>query len=267
MQFQNLNDDDWRLFLQWAVAEGWTVPFQEQCLFQNQWRPYFFVLRAEGQVQGFVSAVAYKQSGWIGNLLVGPDQRGRGYGFALFDFALDFLGQSALKRVWLTASKDGMPLYQRRGFASIDRIERWRGEGLGTLELEKQPLLAELMELDRSCWGDSRAPLLAVLADDGEICRSGGALGLLQPGLASWQFGPWLAPNKCSRVNRLLVTQALGKTPAGRPLLIDQLVSAETGLLLRSAGFDLIGSNELMCLGDAPALAGVVALASLGSVG
>ncbi len=268
MQFQNLSEADWRLFMQWAIAEGWTVPFQEQRLFQNQWRPYFFVLRSAGQVQGFVSAVLYKNSGWIGNLLVGPERRGHGFGSALFDFALDFLRQSAPSRIWLTASQEGQPLYQRRGFRSVDRIDRWRGQGHGAVELESQQLVSELIELDHSCWGESRAPLLAILTDDGEICCSGQSLGLLQPGLVAWQLGPWLSPNKCPRENRLLLTQALEKTPAGRPLVIDQLVSAEAGMLLRSANFELSCSNELMCLSKEPVkLQGVNALASLGSIG
>ena len=88
MTFLPLGDDDWRLFLRWAADEGWAVPLREQLLFQGQWRPYFFALHHKGQVVGFVSAVIYRDSGWIGNLLVDPQQRGCGYGARLFDFAL-----------------------------------------------------------------------------------------------------------------------------------------------------------------------------------
>lgn len=268
MRFLPLNEADWQVFLAWAGAERWRVPFQEQRLFQNQWRHHFFVLKENGQALGFVSAVGYRESGWIGNLLVGPTLRGLGYGAALFDFAVDFLHQTSLKRIWLTASAEGMPIYQRRGFISVDRVERWRGIGLGCGDLEHLELLEELIDVDRRCWGESRAPLLRSLADDGEICCQGSAWGLLQTGLGDWQLGPWLAPEPCPRSNRLLLTSALGKTPAGRSLVADVLVSADLELLLRNAGFVVIASNELMCLCDRPVrLQGVVGLASLGSIG
>ena len=91
MQFLPLNNSDWQLFLKWAATEGWTISSQELRLFQDQWRSSFFVLRAEGKVTGFVSAVAYEESGWIGNLLVGSEHRGQGYGAVLFDFILALL--------------------------------------------------------------------------------------------------------------------------------------------------------------------------------
>jgi len=236
MEFTELKTDDWPLFLAWAAAENWRVPERERHL--------------------------------IGNLLVAPKNRGRGYGAALFDFALEFLQRLTLKRIWLTASQAGMPIYQRRGFSSVDRIERWQGAGLGRAELQRRELLAELIETDRSCWGELRAPLLNALGD-GEICRSGETLGLLQPGTDGWQLGPWLSPKNSPRENHLLLTEALGKTPVGRPLVIDTLVSADLGQLLRSAGMVMTGSNELMCLSRLPVttLNGVAALASLGSIG
>jgi len=269
MQFVQPTLADRQLFLDWAAVENWRVPEREQQLFQGYWRPYFFALRTAGTVQGFVSAVSYRESGWIGNLLVDPERRGHGYGSALFDFALDFLRQRNLKRIWLTASLSGRPIYQRRGFVSIDRVERWQGNGLGISELEKRELQTELIELDRNCWGESRAHLLSDLVADGDICRSGETFGLLQPGGAGWQLGPWLSPNKCPLENRLLLTEALAKTPAGRPLIVDALVSAKVTPLLRNTDFFLTGSNELMCLSEAPVISldGVFALASLGSIG
>lgn len=269
MEFTELTAEDWRLFLAWAVVENWQVPLAEQRLFQNRWRSHFFALRDEDGVRGFISAVAYPESGWIGNLLVDPGCRGRGYGSALFDFALDFLRRKQLPRIWLTASESGLPLYQRRGFARIDRVERWQGRGLGGSELQPLKSVQELIALDRLCWGESRAPLLDAVAAEGEICRSGGTLALLQPGVPNGQLGPWLSPQRCPRENRLLLAEALQKTPHGRLLIVELLVSAELGLLLHGAGFSMTGSNELMCFAEqtAPDLDGVVALASLGSIG
>jgi GNAT superfamily N-acetyltransferase len=268
MQFLPLTDSDWNLFLEWATDEGWKVSFQEQRLFQNQWRSHFYVLHADGGVRGFVSAVIYRSSGWIGNLLVGSEYRGYGYGSSLFDFALDLLRDSGLQRIWLTASEAGLPVYRRRGFVTVDRVERWCGRGQGRLELGHDNNPAELIACDRDCWGESRAPLLSLLADDADVCRTGETQALLQTSVADWQLGPWLSINKCPRENRMVLQEALAKTVAGRDLLADVLVSAEMELVLRQTGFRKIASNELMCLAQQPvSLNGVVALASLGSIG
>jgi len=268
MQFRPLSDTDWQQFLDWAALENWRVSFQEQRLFHNQWRPNFFALYASGELCGFVSAVAYKESGWIGNLLVPAALRGRGYGSALFDYALQYLQRSQPRRIWLTASEAGQPIYERRGFTVIDRVARWIAIGLGDSCATVGPAAIELINLDRACWGESRTPLINALCDEGHCCRFGGAMGLLQPGVAGWQLGPWLSPARNALENRLLLKQALSITPAGKELLVDTLASSAMELVLRASGFEKQGSNQLMVLSDEPVkLSGVMALASLGSVG
>lgn len=268
MQYLPLTSADWQLFLKWAATEGWTIPSQELGLFQDQWRRCFFVLYAAGIARGFVSAVAYEESGWIGNLLVGSAYRGRGYGATLFDFALALLRQTGLQRIWLTASEAGLPIYQRRGFVTVDRVDRWCGRGQGLMEFSRQVATAELIDLDHCCWGESRAALLSLLANQAEICGSVKNMALLQPSASGWQLGPWLAPPRYSQQNSLTLQEALAKTPAGTGLLTDVLASADIETCLHNSGFTKLGSNVLMCLStQTPCLQGVVALASLGSIG
>jgi GNAT superfamily N-acetyltransferase len=268
MQFRQLSDKDWQQFLHWAALENWRVSFQEQRLFQNQWRPYLFALYSNGELCGFVSAVAYKESGWIGNLLVPVEQRGKGYGSALFDHALQFLQQAQPKRIWLTASQSGQPMYERRGFEVVDRVDRWVTQGQGTAESTREKSVAALVDLDSACWGESRSPLLNALSDDSSICQTGNAVGLLQTGVDAWQLGPWLSADRKVLDNRQLLKQAVEKTAAGKELLIDVLLSAEMDLVLRTSGFKKQGSNQLMVLSaEPPRLNGVMALASLGSIG
>jgi len=268
MQFLNLTDGDWQLYLQWAKREGWQVSFHEQRLFQNLWRPYFFALHVGGELRGFVSAVAYRESGWIGNLLVPEQQRGQGFGSALFDFALEFLRQSKPRRIWLTASETGQPIYERRGFRVIDSIERWSILGRKTEESHPGTTVAELVDTDTQCWGESRSPLINALADDGVVLKVGQTIGLLQSGPGTFQLGPWLSFDKSAQDNRLLLQQAIGRTAHGKELLVDVLASAEMGLVLHSSGFKCKGTNQLMLFSEeAVPLDGVMALASLGSIG
>ncbi len=268
MQFLPMTSADWQLFLKWAANERWTIPSQELRLYQKQWRHSFFVLYAAGIARGFVSVVTYEESGWIGNLLVGSAYRGRGYGAALFDFALALLNQAGLQRIWLTASETGLPIYLRRGFMTVDRVDRWCGRGQGLVELSQQVATAELIDLDHRCWGESRASLLTVLANEAEICGSDKNMALLRPSWPDWQIGPWLAPRQGSQRNHVILQEALGKTPAGTRLLTDVLASADIEASLDNSGFTKLGSNVLMCLSTpTPCLQGVVALASLGSIG
>ena len=268
MPFLQMTVKDWPLFLEWAEAEDWTIPAQELRLFQNQWGHCFHVLKVAGDAKGFVSAVAYEECGWIGNLLVGQDQRGRGYGAALFDFALSLLVQKGLRRIWLTASGTGLPIYQRRGFVTVDRIDRWHARGRGRSELSREFPVVELLDLDRRCWGESRAGLLSLLAEKAEICLSAASIALLQPSLSCWQLGPWLAFDNGARETGLILNEALNKTPAGTVLLADVLASAKAETFLHNAGFVKAGANMLMCLTrQSTSIRGVLALASLGSIG
>ena len=60
MKICSLNANDWQQFLDWTEKEGWQFSFHERRLFQNQWRPYFFVLKLQGENLGFVSAIAIR---------------------------------------------------------------------------------------------------------------------------------------------------------------------------------------------------------------
>jgi GNAT superfamily N-acetyltransferase len=268
MIIKTLTNDDWEIFCALAAAESWQISFKEQFLFLNQWRPYFYVLWDHGERCGFMSAVMYKNSGWIGNLLIDQHQRGHGYGAKLLDFAIDHFQKSNLARIWLTASAQGAPLYRKRHFKTVDQIVRWCGQGTGEQTEYTPGDLAELTEADTKCWHESRRPLINALADDGIIIKAGASLALLQTGRASWQIGPWVSNGlRCEDAQELL-DHATKLTPQGKTLMVDIVKSADLDFPLRQAGFSGTGQNELMCLStEEIKLSGVCALASLGSIG
>lgn len=269
-----INNGDWETFHLWAKKENWTISFQEQRLFQNQWRPCFFALWDQGSCCGFISVVIYKTSGWIGNLLVDPAKRGYGYGSRLFDFAMLHLEESQLERIWLTASVQGAPLYRKRGFVKVDQIIRWTGLGAGGDDKQRgkasSATLEELIELDHHCWKESRRPLLSLLADDGIILKEENSIALLQPGRDFWQVGPWLTDGDDSQgCRRRLLDEMINHTPQGIPLFVDIFESSGLDLVLRQFEFEPNSRNELMCRSLTPVgdISGVDALASLGSIG
>lgn len=269
MTIKQLNTDDWNVFVDWANAENWRISFQEQRLFQSQWRPCFYVLWHNGERCAFVSAVIYKTSAWIGNLIVHPHKRKSGYGSELFRYALDHLSQQKkVTRVWLTASEQGISLYRQHGFVAIDQVERWHSYGRGE-SLMTQPVDLEMITaLDQRCWGESRGALLGMLADDGCLLNEENTAALLQPGVDFWLLGPWLTRRRSSQYYRQIVDQALATAPQGKEVVTDVLTSSGTALILQQAGFEALGYNRLMCRSrDSIDLTGVVSLASLGSIG
>lgn len=269
MTIKPVDSHDWQQFYHWAETENWLVSFQEKRLFQNQWRPYFYVLWEGGQRRGYISAVVYSSSAWIGNLIVDPQLRQRGYGTRLFEFALKRLRTiSTLNRIWLTASEQGAPLYCKYGFTAVDRVERWVARGKAGEEEQTDLVLAALISLDCDCWGESRKSLLTLLADDSCLVAADGSMALLQTGIDFWQLGPWLSGNHSSSDLRRCLDQALTLAPEGRIVVSDILASSGTSLVLKKAGFKRSASNELMCLSEEPVnISGVISLASLGSIG
>jgi ribosomal protein S18 acetylase RimI-like enzyme len=269
MTIKPLANRDWQLFQSWAATEGWRISFLEQHLFQNQWRPYFHVLWKQGRRCGFVSAVIYKTSAWIGNLIVDPQLRGQGYGSQLFEFALTRIRRHPqMEKIWLTASGQGASLYRKHGFIAVDKVSRWQAEGRADKPQARNVEVEKLLETDHYCWGESRAPLLKLLADDACSLSSTGNLALLQAGMDFWQLGPWLTDAPSPLAYKKILGQSQLMTPKAKQLVADVLESSGAPLMLQQTGFRCLGSNLLMCLCAEPVrLKGVIALASLGSIG
>jgi len=270
MEIVRAGAGDWPLFKQMAAEEGWRVPSRELELYGDPQLGDGFVLYDRGRPQGFVTVVYHQRSGWIGNLLVKPKSRGRGYGRRLFSYALDALRQRRLDRVWLTASEQGRPLYEQYGFNDVDGIERWGRQTAGRLSAESGTPVsaAEVIELDSLAWQDGRGCLLQRLALSGLCFRTGGTAAILQQSGDFQVLGPWLSTSRCPRENRLLLSSVLSSLAPGSELVTDLLASSPVRSLVAAAGFSCLGRTRLMVCGrNPPDLGGLVALASLGSMG
>jgi GNAT superfamily N-acetyltransferase len=68
------------------------------------------------RVVGVSYAASFGRTGWIGNVAVHPEARGRGIGTAVSQAALDALRRAGAVTVLLTATKLGRPIYEKLGF-------------------------------------------------------------------------------------------------------------------------------------------------------
>jgi GNAT superfamily N-acetyltransferase len=257
-------------FLDLALAEQWITGEWELEFLLSAFPGGGFCMRdANGNAAGFVTSLKHDRGGWIGNLIVRPDLRGEGRGEALFGAALEALRAAGSETVWLTASEMGRPLYEKRGFRSIDRIVRWVGQAPGaptdTACISPAPFD---LALDRLCWGDRRDRLLAWASRRGKGIAGHAASGVLQPVGKAAQIGPWAARNEAAA--RRTVSTLIGSLASGTRVICDAPAANTTcSAILHSLGFSRRSDAHLMYCGAEPDYRPeyLYGLATLGSSG
>ena len=269
MEITSVEGSDWEVFLTLADREGWLVPEQELELFRGPLAGGTFSLNTKNGPVGFVTAVNHETNGWVGNLLVHPEWRGRGVGGRLFDHAMEVLSRRGAGSLWLTASALGRPLYEKRGFRRVDGVVRWSLEASRmTMPPGGGPSAEEALRRgDRLVWGECRRGLLDPLLERGRVCGCGQSVALLQKQGRVQLLGPWVSGSLCPRENREVLTAVMGEARAD--LVADVLESSPVSPLLAGGGFRRLRRCDLMVRGEARGvdLSRLISLASLGSMG
>jgi GNAT superfamily N-acetyltransferase len=256
-------------FLALAAAENWICGRWEFDFLLGNFPQGCLAMRLDNAPVAFITAIKYGTSGWIGNLVVRKDLRGKGIGSALMGKALEALLEAGARTVWLTASEAGRFIYERLGFDVIDAVKRWygsgsSGEGGEATDYSRTDLLA----LDRAGWGDDRAKIIAeALARGKVIARDGGFL-ISQPDTEGVQLGPWGADGP--ETAGALLDIARTRAGEGTRLFLDVPArNVDAAPLMHSRGFSERGSALLMFLGEKPVYepGRIYALASMGSMG
>lgn len=264
--------EDLPTFLLLAEEEGWICDREEfRFILQKSPQGSFVARSSDGAVQGFITSLAYQRSGWIGNLIVRPDQRRNGIGSLLMGRCMEALASSGVRTVWLTASSSGAPLYERLGFRPIDRIVRWRLEGAllsNPKNNEAESKIHDLLRIDRYGWGDDRATLCRHKIGQGRLLSSSGCAMVIQKLDSGALIGPWGADSP--KTAEFCIQTALYSGVASGSTFADVPGSnSPAGCLLETFGFDICGETVLMYCGDTPEYRPEVifALASAGSIG
>ena len=261
-------------FMNLALAEGWMAePWEFEFLLAEFPQGCFASRGENGETAGFVTSLRHERSGWIGNLIVTPAQRGNGIGAALFRKVLETLLDSGVETVWLTASKAGMPLYQKYGFTRVDTIIRWSGSGRQRSSADEAKGAADngasfSDDVDSRGWGDRRAALLRVTSARGVLLQQESAFVVVQPCGDARQLGPFSVPSYSTA--DALLKAALNVIPFGTRVCLDTPASNRTALLLFYRNrMRISGSNELMYAGVKPAYRPeyIYGLATMGSCG
>ena len=270
MDIRTPNRSDWQQFRELVAAEGWRVPMLEYRLLQSAWQQDAGVLVDCDRFSGLVTAVTHERSGWVGNLIVPAELRGKGYGHRLFRWAVGKLLDQGVTTAWLTASELGRPMYEQEGFQAVDRVERWilpAGVRAGTLPAENLGRPGLLQSLDRLAWGEDRQVFLEALLPNGDTFVCNESVALLQKGAGMQIIGPWYSDDLCPRSNRILLQQLFAAADPSVEIVADVIASSPIRSLWAASGFEPSGVTTLMACGDTDYVATgkMVALASLGS--
>jgi ribosomal protein S18 acetylase RimI-like enzyme len=261
-------------FLNLARAESWVAePWEFEFMLLEFPLGCFSARNENGEPIGFVTSLRHERSGWIGNLIVNTAYRGKGIGEKLFKKALGALLDSGLETIWLTASKSGMPMYQKFGFARIDTIIRWcvsgcqrcigqEAEAIGVIDYSL------LNDIDIRGWGDRRCALVAETAGRGRVLQEEAGFVVVQRCGDGRQLGPFSAAGYGTA--DALLKAALNSISPGTKVCLDAPASNRSALKLFNRNrMRISGRNELMYAGVKPVYHPeyIYGLATMGSCG
>jgi hypothetical protein len=159
---RRMRPEEVELIRTWATVEGWNPRLHAgPCFFATD-PAGFFVGELDGQPVSCISCVAYDESfGFLGQYIVQPQLRGRGYGLQTWRAGMDRLGT---RNVGLDGVQAQQRNYMRSGFAIAHHHIRYQGEGRGQLPAGVVRLSAvpfeDVLAYDRGCFPAPRPTFL-----------------------------------------------------------------------------------------------------------
>lgn len=215
-----------------------------------------FIATVGDTLAGMVAATRFRDTGWIGELIVEPDYRGRGIGTLLMQESVRFLENSGLRTMRLEADPAGIPIYEKLGFVHEFESPRFRLEKAPDLSVPESSVhsgldLDEAVDFDTSIFGDDRKKLLGKLFKHARaVYRSPSPLSgylVVQPSRAGVRLGPWLASD--SKGAEALLRRALSVLEAESVIVALPGVNREGQELLERVGFVRTPSSFRMVRG------------------
>ncbi len=150
------------LIREWANAEGWNPGTHDGDCFYHTDPGGFFLGELDGEPVACISCVAYDESfGFLGQYIVRPGFRGRGYGIEVWRAGMAHLGSRNVGLDGVLAQQDN---YARSGFQFAHQHIRYQGEGGGPSSPEVVRLSSvpfeDVLAYDRRCFPAPRPTFL-----------------------------------------------------------------------------------------------------------
>ena len=205
--------DDLAFAAQCTAAEGWAS--EDLSALQG-----FYLAEVDGQPAGICVATLYGGSGFIGELIVRPEQRGGGMGAALLNHGVRLLQQGGAHTVYLDGVLKAVGLYERKGFRKVARSWRFSGRLAGKVYPDVRPIRADdlpaIFDLDRLAFREDRTFFLgrrwSLFPELGKVWeKDGRVVGYIlgRRGTGWVSAGPWVITPGENTPERLLESLAL----------------------------------------------------------
>ncbi|NJD59792.1 MAG: hypothetical protein C3F13_16775 [Anaerolineales bacterium] len=207
-----------------------------------------FIAEQNNRPAGMCIATQYGKSGFIGELIVHSDQRGKNLGARLLKQSIAYLKEGQAETIYLDGVLKAVPLYEWHGFRKVCRSWRFSANLDGRSSRNVRPMkvadLEQVCELDMAAFGADRSffirrrleiyPELSYVMEENEKIN-GYITGRGYP--ERLYAGPWIVEEKIENPQDLLLSLAL--QARGRPISVGVLdVNLKACALVRSLGFE-----------------------------
>lgn len=168
---QKMSVDDFAFAVRLTDTMNWNM-VEEDFQFMTDLEPDgCFIIWDESERIGVATTISYGKVGWLGNVIVREEYRGRGAGSFLVKHALDFLIKQDVEAIGLYAYKNKISFYQRLGLEYDSDFIVLKGKPDSSSEqVHLRDAIKnderEIIDLDHFCFGAARHKLLTPILDD-----------------------------------------------------------------------------------------------------
>ena len=203
-QIRPMSETEFQTAVDWAAAEGWNPGLHDAALFFAADPQGFLAGFLDGQLIATISAVRYGQRfGFIGFYIVKPEFRGQGYGWKLWQAAMQSLTGCNVGLDGVLAQQDN---YKKSGFQLAYRNIRYQAQlaarmdkNSNVIDLVQLPF-EKILTYDSRCFFTPRPdflrPWIAQPAGRALVCVSDGLIqgyGVIRQCRSGYKLGPLFA--------------------------------------------------------------------------
>lgn len=148
-------------FIQAVVPSYWSKDLKKLAISYED-KNYFnaVVYEEDGEVVGFGNAIIFKESAWLGHIMVKDNYKRKGIGTEIVDYLMEICKNYDVKTINLSASKDGEMLYNTLGFVSEEEYYFYRGKYVGEVSENIMAIneedIKEICDMDKLITGEDR---------------------------------------------------------------------------------------------------------------
>jgi predicted GNAT family N-acyltransferase len=163
-----------------------------------------------------------KELGWIGNVIVDKDYRGKHIGNSLVEHAVSFLRRSSVRHIALYCFKEHVRFYENLGFVRDRSFFRLRRSAItiehlkNQVNFQRRPSLARVIATDKKAFGADRSKLIRDVLSK----KAGWFLGLSRDHSCvsylmvreysdMYEFGPWISIDSSLNEENEMIRRAL----------------------------------------------------------